>query len=182
MRIVLQNPGSDKLVVTFGHTFGPILRMYNPLVLPLEDLVQIDWGALEDTQFTVDYVSQGTSDDSEVQVDAVGLRVKYHQPWYSFETTKARHTLNGVDSPVVDFGPYDGEISGLSQVSCGLTPNGPGTGIWTFDVDVPPLQQLGWLHVSVTGNHTSWALPDELAGDYSAKETGGPPDHPHSLS
>ncbi len=129
VRVVLQNHGFDKLVVTFGHTFGPILRMSNPLVLPLEDLVQIDWGALEGTQFTVDYTSQGTSDDSEVQVDAVGLRVKYHQPWYSFETTKARHTLNGVDSPVVDFGPYDGEISGLSQVSCGLTPNGPEAGM-----------------------------------------------------
>ena len=180
VRIVLQNHGSDKLVVTFGHTFGPILRMSNPLVLPLEDLVQIDWGALEDTQFTVDYASQGTSDDSEVQVDAVGLRVKYHQPWYSFETTKARHTLNGVDSPVVDFGPYDGEISGLSQVSCGLTPNGPEAGIWTFDVEVPPLQQLGRLHVYGAGNHTIWALPDGFDGDYSEKQSGELLDNPHS--
>ena len=180
VRVVLQNHGSDKLVVTFGHTFGPILRMSNPLVLPLEDLVQIDWGALEGTQFTVDYASQGTSDDSEVQVDAVGLRVKYHQPWYSFETTKARHTLNGVDSPVVDFGPYDGEISGLSQVSCGLTPNGPEAGIWTFDVEVPPLQQLGRLHVYGTGNHTIWALPDGVDGDYSEKQSGELLDNPDS--
>ena len=180
VRIVLQNHGSDKLVVTFGHTFGPILRMSNPLVLPLEDLVQIDWGALEDTQFTVDYASQGTSDDSEVRVDAVGLRVKYHQPWYSFETTKAVHTLNGVDSPVVDFGPYDGEISGLSQVSCGLTPNGPEAGIWTFDVEVPPLQQLGRLHVYGAGNHTIWALPDDFDGDYSEKQSGELLDNPNS--
>ena len=180
VRVVLQNHGFDKLVVTFGHTFGPILRMSNPLVLPLEDLVQIDWGALEGTQFTVDYTSQGASDDSEVRVDAVGLRVKYHQPWYSFETTKAVHTLNDVDSPVVDFGPYDGEISGLSQVSCGLTPNGPEAGIWTFDVEVPPLQQLGRLHVYGTGNHTIWALPVGFDGDYSEKQSGELLDNPHS--
>ena len=172
VRVILQNHGSDKLAVTYARTFGPIYRMTNPVILSLDGLVLADWSSLEDTQFTIDYVSTGTSDDSEVRVDAVGLRVKYHQPWYSFETVKATNTINDVDSPVIDISPYDGTISGLSQESCGLAPEGPLTGEWSFDVEVPPLQQLGRIHVFGTGNHTIWALPDDVDGDYIEMQSG----------
>ena len=172
VRVILQNHGSDKLAVTYARTFGPIYRMTNPVILSLDGLVLADWSSLEDTQFTIDYVSTGTSDDSEVRVDAVGLRVKYHQPWYSFETVKAINTINDVNSPVIDISPYDGTISGLSQESCGLAPEGPVTGEWSFDVEVPPLQQLGRIHVFGTGNHTIWALPDDVEGDYIEMQSG----------
>ena len=172
VRVILQNHGSDKLVVTYARTFGPIYRMTNPMVLSLDGLALSDWSSLEDTQFTIDYVSTGTTDDSEVRVDAAGLRVKYHQPWYSFETVKATNTINDVDSPVIDISPYDGTISGLSQESCGLAPEGPLTGEWSFDVEVPPLQQLGRIHVFGTGNHTIWALPDDVDGDYIEMQSG----------
>ena len=181
VRVILQNHGSDKLVVTYARTFGPIYRMTNPMVLSLDGLALAGWSSLEDTQFTIDYVSTGTSDDSEVRVDAAGLRVKYHQPWYSFETVKAVNTVGGVDSPVIDIGPYDGTISGLSQESCGLVPEGPVTGEWSFDVEVPPLQQLGRIHVFGTGNHTIWALPDDVDGDYTQIQSGGSLDGPDSL-
>jgi len=172
VRVILQNHGSDKLVVTYARTFGPIYRMANPMILSLDGLALTDWSSLEDTQFTIDYVSTGTTDDSEVRVDAAGLRVKYHQPWYSFETVKATNTVNDVDSPVIDISPYDGTISGLSQESCGLAPEGPVTGEWSFDVEVPPLQQLGRIHVFGTGNHTIWALPDDVDGDYIEMQSG----------
>lgn len=172
VRVILQNHGSDKLVVTYARTFGPIYRMTNPMILSLDGLALADWSSLENTQFTIDYVSTGTTDDSEVRVDAAGLRVKYHQPWYSFETVKATNTINDVDSPVIDISPYDGTISGLSQESCGLAPEGPLTGEWSFDVEVPPLQQLGRIHVFGTGNHTIWALPDDVEGDYIEMQSG----------
>ena len=172
VRVILQNHGSDKLVVTYARTFGPIYRMTNPMVLPLDGLALADWPSLENTQFTIDYVSTGTTDDSEVRVDAVGLQVKYHQPWYSFETVKAANTVNDVDSPVIDISPYDGTISGLSQESCGLAPEGPATGEWSFDVEVPPLQQLGRIHIFGYGNHTIWALPDDVDGDYIEMQSG----------
>ena len=172
VRVILQNHGSDKLVVTYARTFGPIYRMTNPMVLSLDGLALNDWTSLEGTQFTIDYVSTGTSDDSEVRVDAVGLRVKYHQPWYSFETVKAINTVTDVDSPVLDIGPFDGTITGLSQESCGLAPDGPAVGEWAFDVEVPPLQQLGRIHVFGTGNHTIWVLLDDADGDYTQVESG----------
>ena len=63
--------------------------MSNPLFVPLDDHLDWNWEKLEDTQFTVDYVSDNEgADDSEVRVDAVGLRVKYHQAWYSFENAR----------------------------------------------------------------------------------------------
>ena len=180
VRVILQNHGSDKLVVTYARTFGPIYRMTNPMILSLDGLALADWSSLEDTQFTIDYASTGTSDDSEVRVDAVGLRVKYHQPWYSFETVKATNTVGDVDSPVVDISPYDGMISGLAQESCGLVPEGPVAGEWSFDVEAPPMQELGRIHVFGTGNHTIWALPYDVEGDYTQIQSGDSLIHPDS--
>lgn len=181
VRVILQNHGSDKLVVTYARTFGPIYRMANPMILPLDGLILADWSSLEDTQFTIDYVSTGTSDDSEVRVDAVGLQVKYHQPWYSFETVKATNTIGDVDTPVVDISPYDGEITGLAQESCGLVPEGPMVGEWSFDVEAPPLQELGRIHIFGTGNHSIWVLPDDVEGDYTQIQSGDLLVHPDSL-
>ena len=181
VRVILQNHGTDKLVVTYARTFGPIYRMTNPMVLSLDGLALSDWTSLEGTQFTIDYVSTGTSDDSEVRVDAVGLRVKYHQPWYSFETVKAINTVTDVDSPVMDVGPFDGTITGLSRESCGLVPDGPAAGEWFFDVEVPALQQLGRIYVFGTGNHTIWVLPDDMDGDYTQIESGDALGSPESL-
>ena len=173
VRVILHNHGTDQLVTTYARTLGPIHRISNPMVLELDDLVSQDWVELEGTQFTIDYISDNVgSDDSEVRVDAVGILVKYHQPWYSFETVKAISSVLETNSPVLDFGPYDGETSGLISESCGLTPTSPATGSWSFDVDVPPLQELGRIHVYGTGNHTIWALPDDIDGDYVEKQPG----------
>ena len=107
--------------------------MDNPLVVPLDDYLEWNWSDLEDTIFTVDYVSDNIGqDDSEVRVDAVGLWVKFHQPWFSFENAKATSTAGEFSSPVLDFGPYDGEIEGLAVVAqseaAGLRQLGEGGG------------------------------------------------------
>ena len=135
VNIVMQNHGSDILIATFARTLGAIDRMSNPLVVDLDDEIDWDWSKLEQTQFNVDYVSDNQgADDSEVRVDAVGLRVKFHQPWFSFENARAEHStvLNGV--PVIDISTYEGESNGLSHSTCGLIPEGPGNGSWEFYV------------------------------------------------
>ena len=108
--IKLQNHGSDKLitVLTNVDTPGGLNRMNNPLVISLDDLVEWDWEKIEDTQFTIDYASDNIGpDDSEVRVDAVGIRVKYNQPWYSFENVKAETVVSSNELPIIDFGPYE---------------------------------------------------------------------------
>ena len=172
VNVLMQNHGADRLVQSYAKTLGGVDRMTNPLVTPLDEYVEWDWDKVEDTQFTVDYVSVGTDDDSEVRVDAVGLRVKYHQPWYSFENAKALHTAIGIEAPVLDFGPFDGHIAGLAQESCGLTPDGTGEAFWTFEVEVPPQQELGRLHTYGDGNHTISVLSNSADGGFVEQESG----------
>ncbi len=180
VNILMQNHGADRLVQTYARTLGGVNRMANPLVISLDEYVEWDWDKVEDTQFTIDYVSIGTDDDSEVRVDAVGLRVKYHQPWFSFENAKALHTASVIEAPVLDYGPFDGQIVGLSQETCGLTPDGTEGAYWTFEVEVPPQQELGRIHTYGYGNHTISVLSDEAGGDYVVKLPGELLDSPDS--
>ena len=159
IRITIEANGPMKLVKTIARTFGPVNRMTTPLVENIDHLQEWNWGDLEDAYVTLDYVSDGAPDDSEIRVDAVGIRVKYHQPWYSFETVKAIHEIADLSMPVLDFGPYDGEISGLLTESCGLTPEEGVEGIWNFDVEVPYDQELGRIHVFGEGNYTIESMP-----------------------
>ena len=155
VNVIMQNHGADILITTFARTLSAVNRMSNPLILNLDNSIEWDWEKLEQTQFNVDYVSDNQgADDSEVRVDAVGLRVKFHQPWFSFENARAEHStiLNGV--PVIDISTYEGVTSGLSHSTCGLVPEGPANGTWEFHVSPPPGQQLGRIHVSGEGNYT----------------------------
>ena len=112
---------------------------------------------LEQTQFNVDYVSDNQgADDSEIRVDAVGLRVKYHQPWFSFENARAEHSSIPGELPVLDISTYQGAISGLEHSTCGLIPGAEEIGIWEFPVSAPPDQKIGRVHVSGVGNHSIW--------------------------
>jgi len=173
VRIILQNTGSDKLVKTYTRTFNGVYRMNNPLVLELDEEADWNWNMVQGAQFTIDYVSSGTSDDSEVRVDAVGLRVKYQMPWYSFENVFANHEVSISEVPVLDFGPYDGETVGLNVDSCGLLPDlAESEHFWTFDVEVPFGQELGRIHSFGSGNHTIEVIPDNVDGDYSVKQNG----------
>ncbi len=174
IRITIEANGPEKLVKTIARTFGPVNRMTTPLVESIDDLQDWNWDDLEDASVTVDYVSDGAPDDSEIRVDAVGIRVKYHQPWYSFETVKAIHEIAGQSMPVLDFGPYDGEISGLLTESCGLTPEEGVDGFWSFDVEVPYDQELGRIHVFGEGNYTIEAMPQGQTSieDYETYSNG----------
>ncbi len=183
VNVIMQNHGADILITTFARTLGPMERMSNPLILELDDEIEWDWGKLEQTQFNVDYVSDNQgADDSEVRVDAVGLRVKFHQPWFSFENARAEHStiLNGV--PVIDISTYEGVISGLSHSTCGLVPEGPGNGSWEFQVSPPPGQQLGRVHVSGTGNYTITTSSDvEVEQRIESGQLVGNPEHPQNI-
>jgi len=160
VRIILGGTGSEKLVKTYTRTISGVYKMSNPLVVPLDDQAQWTWDLIQGAYVTIDYVSQGGgSDDSEVRVDAVGIKAKYLQPWYSFENVKATHQLNGFGMPVLDFGPYDGFVDGLIAETCGLTPAAEAPGTWDFTVEAPYNQELGRIHIFGEGNFTVEAMP-----------------------
>ncbi len=131
--------------------------MNNPIIINIDGEVEWTWDKLEITEFTIDYVSDNIGlDDSEIRVDAVGLRIKYHQPWYSFETVKAETEIVDNQLPVLDFGPYDGNITGLSQSTCGLkNPESSSGGIWSIEgILPPPSQSIGRIYSYGEGNFT----------------------------
>ena len=173
VNVIMQNHGSDILVTTFARTLGAVNRMSNPLVISLDAHLEWDWTKLEQTQFNVDYVSDNQgADDSEVRVDAVGLRVKYHQPWFSFENARADHMSFLEEVPVIDISTYEGEISGLTHSTCGLIPDGEEVGIWDFQVSTPPNQKLGRVHVSGVGNHSIWFSDGSSGVEYFEIDSG----------
>ena len=173
VNVIMQNHGSDILVTTFARTLGPLNRMSNPLVVDLDGHLEWDWSKLEQTQFNVDYVSDNQgADDSEVRVDAVGLRVKYHQPWFSFENARAEHSSILEEVPVIDISTYEGEISGLEHSTCGLVPSGEDVGIWEFQVSAPSNQKIGRVHVSGVGNHSIWFSDESTDGEYVEISSG----------
>ena len=173
VNVIMQNHGSDILVTTFARTLGPLNRMINPFVVNLDSHLDWDWSKLEQTQFNVDYVSDNQgADDSEVRIDAVGLRVKYHQPWFSFENARAEHSSILEDVPVIDISTYDGEISGLEHSTCGLVPSGEGSGIWEFRVSAPSDQKIGRVHVSGVGNYSILFSHESTDGEYVKIDSG----------
>ena len=173
VNVILQNHGSDILVTTFARTLSAVNRMSNPLVMELDSYVEWDWSKLEQTQFNIDYVSDNQgADDSEVRVDAVGIRVKFHQPWFSFENARADHSITLDEVPVIDIGTYEGEISGLSHSTCGLTPEGTGAGQWHFQVSSPANQNFGRIHVFGEGNHSIWTSPVKSVEEYTEIQSG----------
>ena len=178
VRIILEDTGPDKLVREFAHTPSGVFRMNNPLVIEMDNLLDWDWNKIVNSQFTIDYVSQGTNDDSEVRLDALGIRVKYHMPWYSFENIKANHEINIDKPPAIDISPYEGDIQGLKIESCGLTPDGSDESYWTFDVEAPYGQELGRIHIYASGNYTIGVIPDNIEGEYSPKQSGDLLDNP----
>ena len=181
VNILLQNHGSDILVTTFARTLSSVNWMNEPLIISLDQYIEWDWSKLEQTQFTIDYVSDNQgADDSEVRVDAVGLRVKHHQPWYSFENSKAEHKKILVESPVIDFGPYDGQISGFSISSCGLIPEEGKESIWQFFVGSIPDQELGRIHIFGSGNHSVLTSTEGSNGTFSEILPGELLDEPNS--
>lgn len=179
VRIILENSGTDKLVREFAHTPSGVFRMNNPLVIEIDHLLDWDWNEIVNSQFTVDYVSQGTNDDSEIRLDAIGVRVKYHMPWYSFENIRATHNADIRNLPVIDYSPYEGNTQGLLIDSCGLLSDGSNESFWTFEVNVPHEQELGRIHVYSTGNYTIGAIPESLLNEgYSPKQSGDLLDNP----
>jgi len=157
--IKLQNHGPDKLitVLTNADTPGGLNRMNTPLVMSLDSLVEWNWDKIENTQFTIDYASDNVgSDDSEIRVDAVGIKVKYNQPWYSFENVKAETVVSSKELPIIDFGPYEGSLENLTYSTCGLEKEGQAEeGIWDItEIKKPPLQEFGRVHAYGDGNFT----------------------------
>ena len=155
VRFIVSWPGSTELVRTYAHTQSAIDHMSgNPAAISLDSIESWTWSVLANVSVTIDYHSEGTNDDSRVEVDAVGLSATYFQSWYSFETAKAEASVLLSTSPVIDLDLTLGQTTNLAQSPCGLELIDLTTGgIWISTVHERPYgQSWGRVHLSTSGN------------------------------
>ncbi|MDP6378297.1 MAG: CARDB domain-containing protein [Candidatus Thalassarchaeaceae archaeon] len=151
VRIEMDWDGHIYLLQKFAHTQSAIDNMQgNPLAISLDSLTNWTWTELESVMITIDYASVGGIDDSEVQVDAVGIKVVYQSQWSGLDSGKAVHTTPLAMAPFHDYNLAEGTQNNLVTTSCGLETSsvGGGSGGWmTPALELPYAQTWGRIHM-----------------------------------
>ena len=149
VRFSMENNGDFYELVTYVNTQSSIDYM-NGTIWSKNITAQSDWTwtELQNLILTLDYVSEGSPDDTQLDVDAVGLSVIVEYPWYGTEWALVESTSQGFEMPLhqVDFA--EGYFDDIQISSCGLSPVNQGIeGIWTSEIlHAQPGQNFGRIH------------------------------------
>ena len=144
-RFSVINAGVHDLVKTWSNTQGGLYYMTNGWSTEITDSDNWTWNELSNLEITLDYVSNGGTDDSQLQVDAVGLKLTMRTPWYGAERVVAESINPFTEWPIIDFDLSSGSLSSVSTAPCGLQST---SGTWTTDtLQKPPGQTWGRIHV-----------------------------------
>ena len=166
----IESGSNTSMVRTYAHSMSEINYMnQNAKEYSLDNLGPWTWSELSSLQINLDYVSVGQFDDSELQVDAAGIKVKFLKPWGTFELAEASHSSSVDHYPVLRLDLTKG--SGTLAISnCGLEHIG-GVGEWTFEeLKLPYAQSWGRLHAGVDGN-ASWSYSSSFDGSTWSEES-----------
>lgn len=158
VRFSLNYDGQYQSLVTFSHTQGSLDYLSNTWSNDVSDLSDWTWDTLQSSILTLDYVSVGSTDDSRLNVDAVGMRVTMKTPWYGGEYGSAQAEFSGHSMPIIGLDLAKGTSNNMALSDCGLEPSVSGTsGMWTSEIiETPPNQRIGRAH---------YALDNESADD-----------------
>jgi len=150
VRFTMNNGGVYDELVTFVNTQGSIDYM-NGTIWSKNITGEADWtwADLQNLVVTLDYVSIGTTDDTQLDVDAVGFSVVVEYPWYGTEWASVESTSVGYEMPITSVIFEDGYFDNMQISSCGLSPVNQGTeGAWTSNtLTSQPGQTFGRIHV-----------------------------------
>lgn len=150
VRIELDWDGNIELLTNFAHTPSAIDNMQgNPLELSLDGITNWTYTQLENLLVTVDYVSVGGIDDSEVRVDAVGIKILHQTQWSGLDSGKAVYSEPLAMTPFEDFDLASGSQNNLITTNCGLeVVTGGNPGGWvTSALQLPHDQTWGRIHL-----------------------------------
>ena len=143
-RFSVVNDGIHDLVKTWSNTQGGLYYMTNGWSVEIFDDDNWTWDELSNIDVNLDYVSNGGTDDSQLQVDAVGLKITMRTSWYGAERVTASSISQFTEWPIIDLPLSSGELSSVSTAPCGLSSDG---GTWTTDsVAKPAGQTWGRIH------------------------------------
>ncbi|MEC7228740.1 MAG: CARDB domain-containing protein [Candidatus Thermoplasmatota archaeon] len=167
VRFTINNDGTYSELVTYVNTQGPIDYMNQTLWSKnITSDTDWSWSELENLIVTLDYVSLGNTDDTQLDVDAVGLSVLVEYPWYGTEWASVESTSTGLVMPVYDVDYANGNFNNLQIKSCGLGPITDGVeGTWTSEILVAePDQSFGRIHFD-TDESNNYVVEVSTSGD-----------------
>ena len=170
VRISLNFDGQYEPLTTFSHTQGPLDYLSNTWSNNVSSLTTWDWEMLQNSVVTLDYVSVGGStDDSELIVDAVGMQVTMRTPWYGGEYGSAQAQFAGHEMPVIGLDLTSGTSDNMALAECGLQSSISGSsGLWTSEVfETPPNQRIGRVHYTLENESL-----DDVLLEYSFSDDG----------
>ena len=145
VRFSVINNGMHDLVKNWANTQSGLFYMTNGWSIEITDEGGWTWSELSNLEINLDYVSVGGTDDSQLNVDAVGLNIEMQTPWYGAErvTATASHAVESW--PVIDLDFGAGELDGVSTSPCGLESTG---GTWSTETIAKPSgQSWGRVHL-----------------------------------
>ena len=136
-----------------AHTTGAINYINsNAYEIDLDQYNNWNFSELGDIEVTLDYVSEGTTDDSQLNVDAVGLKLTAKTQWYGNEVSKAITTFSDLGLPIIE---QNSQLtsSSLSLTPCGLEASNGTTGTWESElIETPYNQRIGRVHYQIENN------------------------------
>ena len=149
VRITMNYGGNYEELATYVNTQSAIDYMNGSMWQKnITQLSSWTWDDLTDIIFTLDYVSLGGNDDTQLDVDAVGIAVVVKYPWYGTEWAWVESTSKNFVMPIIDVSLQDGEFTNLQVSECGIKPVNDGvSGTWLSPIITSqPGQTLGRIH------------------------------------
>ena len=149
VRITMNYGGNYEELATYVNTQSAIDYMNGSMWQKnITQLSSWTWDDLTDIIFTLDYVSLGGNDDTQLDVDAVGIAVVVKYPWYGTEWALVESTSKNFVMPIIDVSLQDGEFTNLQVSECGIKPVNDGvSGTWVSPIITSqPGQTLGRIH------------------------------------
>ena len=149
VRITMNYGGNYEELATYVNTQSAIDYMNGSMWQKnITQLTSWTWDDLTDIIFTLDYVSLGGNDDTQLDVDAVGIAVVVKYPWYGTEWASVESISKNFVMPIIDVSLQDGEFTNLQVSECGIKPVNDGvSGTWLSPIITSqPGQTLGRIH------------------------------------
>lgn len=155
VRFSIDDAGHNELVKTWAHTQAAVNKMNSPYwEINVSSSFDWTWSIISGAKITLDYVSVGGTDDSQLQIDAVGIRVVHQTSSWGVETSVAELEIPDLQLPIMDLNMTNGDWQGLTLTSCGLEASSQGVeGTWTSTIVQRPHGQ-NWGRVSTAGTWT----------------------------
>ena len=157
-------------LATISHTQEPMDYMSNTYWR--ENISALDtwtWASLQNLIVTANYESVGATDDSQLNLDAVGVEVTMQTPWYGGEVAAASTVFDAHETPVMVLDLTAGASENMGYSACGLQASVEGTtGQWTSQViETPPEQRIGRVHYALQNESL-----DDVQLEYASSSDG----------